>query len=103
MTEIESTNRPKLTTEDNERFVRTMQTKGLDGSVGLDRAYLLLEQIDVLRARVSEQIDVLRARVSEERERVLTTIRARRQQYRVDGWQPQADAMSLLLDEIEKR
>jgi hypothetical protein len=37
-----------------------------------------------------------------ERERITAIIRARREQYRVDGWQAQADAMSLLLDKIEK-
>ena len=37
-----------------------------------------------------------------ERARIAAIIRARREQYRVDGWQAQADAMSLLLDKIEK-
>lgn len=44
-----------LTKEENEKFLRTMRRQGIKGedrTIGLDRAYLLLEQIDALRETI---------------------------------------------------
>jgi hypothetical protein len=55
-----------LTREDNERSLRAMRAKGLggpsgaDATVGMDRAFLLLDEVDLLRGALTDIAESLR-------------------------------------------